>query len=373
VVVARRRDPEPIARDDRWLHRSLTELGDVTARPHRFGGSAYRAGVRELGHTHLDGRYDIHFDRRTRDLLVDRGIAQPDVYAPNSGWVTVPPGFDELALRLFRLARRRALRSTRSGNSQKTEHWAAAPDSAFCLCEGPRPMPGQRSAYGHMERSGLLTGVSWRPSAGPDIDTPVGVVGQATVRERSGCGMMAPDEDRGTQGSCVRLLARILFAVYLIILAWLILFKFSIHIAAVLHYDKRSLNFDPFSRASGSAGESVDNVLVFIPFGLLLSVNFKGLRFWSKLLVVLGVSITAETIQYLFAIGATDITDVITNTLGGLIGIVGYDISSKYVDRERLDGFIVVAGSVVLGLCVLLLIVVEVRHGVRYHRHGQPS
>ena len=117
MVVARRRDPEPISRDDQWLHRSLTELGDVMARPHRFGGTAYRTGGRELGHSHLDGRYDIHFDRRTRDLLVGRGIAQPDVYALNSGWVTVPPGFDEVALRLFRLARRRALRSTRSGNS----------------------------------------------------------------------------------------------------------------------------------------------------------------------------------------------------------------------------------------------------------------
>ena len=185
--------------------------------------------------------------------------------------------------------------------------------------------------------------------------------------------MMAPDEDGGAQRPCVKQLARILFAVYLVVLAWLILFKFSIHIASVLHYDKRSLNFEPFSGASGSSGEAVDNVLVFIPFGLLLSINFKGLKFWNKLLVVLGVSIAAETIQYIFAIGATDITDVITNTLGGLIGITGYDLSSKYIDQERLDKFIVVAGSVVLGLFVLLLIALEIRHGVRYHRHGQPG
>ena len=113
MVVARHQDPEPTSRVDQWLHRSLTALGDVTARRHRFGGTAYRAGARELGHTHLDGRCDIHFDRRTRDLLVGRGIAQPDVYAPSSGWVTVPPGFEDIALRLFRLAWRRALRGTR--------------------------------------------------------------------------------------------------------------------------------------------------------------------------------------------------------------------------------------------------------------------
>jgi glycopeptide antibiotics resistance protein len=185
--------------------------------------------------------------------------------------------------------------------------------------------------------------------------------------------MMAPSEDGGARRPCVRALARILFGVYLVILAWLVLFKFSIHIASVLHYDKRSLNFDPFSSASGSPGESVDNVLVFIPFGLLLGVNAKGLRFRSKLVVVLGASIAAETAQYIFAIGATDITDVITNTLGGLIGIIGYDLSSKYIDRESLDKFIVIGGSVVLGLCALLLVALEVRHGVRYHRHGQSS
>ena len=103
MVVVERRDGE-------WLHRSLTAFHDVTARTHRFGGTAYRAGARELGHSHLDGRYDIHFDRRTRNRIVARGYAEPDVYAPNSGWVTVPPGFEEIALRLFRLARRQALR-----------------------------------------------------------------------------------------------------------------------------------------------------------------------------------------------------------------------------------------------------------------------
>ena len=166
----------------------------------------------------------------------------------------------------------------------------------------------------------------------------------------------------------MKLLSRVLFAAYSIILAWLILFKFSVHIASVLHYDKRSLNFVPFSTSSGSSGEALDNVLVFIPLGLLMSVNFKHLHFWRKLLVVLGASIGAETIQYIFAIGATDITDVMTNTLGGLIGLIGYDVSSRRVGQESLDTFIAIAGSILLGLFLLFLIVLEVRHGVRYHR-----
>ena len=165
--------------------------------------------------------------------------------------------------------------------------------------------------------------------------------------------------------------ARLLFVLYSLTLAWLILFKFSLHFDSVLHYDKRSLNFVPFSSASGGSFESVENVLVFIPFGVLLSVNFNRMSFKSKLAVVLIVSVAAETIQYIFAIGATDITDVITNTLGGLIGIVGYDLGRKHIDREALDKFIVVAGWVFFGLFLVFLVAVELHHGVRYHRHNQ--
>jgi len=98
VVNARRQDPKPTSRNDKWVHRSILTFGDVVARPHRFGGIAYRLGSYELGHTHLDGRYDIHLARRLRDRLVRRGIAQPDVYAPKSGWVTVQPGLGHPAL-----------------------------------------------------------------------------------------------------------------------------------------------------------------------------------------------------------------------------------------------------------------------------------
>ena len=89
---------------------------------------------------------------------------------------------------------------------------------------------------------------------------------------------------------CVKSLSRVLFAAYTITLAWLILFKFSVHIIvrAALRQEKLELGR---SQPSGSSSQAVDNVLVFIPFGLLMSVNFKHLNFWSKLLVVFGASI----------------------------------------------------------------------------------
>jgi glycopeptide antibiotics resistance protein len=155
--------------------------------------------------------------------------------------------------------------------------------------------------------------------------------------------------------------------VYTAVLIWLILFKFSVHIAAVLHHDQRSVNLVPFSNASGSSGEIVDNVLVFIPFGLLLGVNCKRLDLWRKLVIVLVFSLTAEVLQYIFAIGASDITDVITNTFGGLVGLLAYELGTRRIREESLDRFIVLVGTGLLAVFLLLLGTVEVRHGVRYH------
>jgi glycopeptide antibiotics resistance protein len=167
--------------------------------------------------------------------------------------------------------------------------------------------------------------------------------------------------------SSVKSLSRVLLAVYSAILAWLILFKFSVHVASALHYGSRSVNLVPFSSSSGSADEIVANVVVFIPFGLLLALNFKQLNLRRSLLVVLAVSLTAEIVQYIFAIGASDITDVITNTAGGLTGLTAYRLGTRLTDQDRLDRFIVTAGSALLVLVLLLLGAVEFRHGIRYH------
>ena len=111
----------------------------------------------------------------------------------------------------------------------------------------------------------------------------------------------------------------------------------------------------------------VANVLVFIPFGLLLGVNFERLDLRRKLLVVFVFSLTAEVIQYVLAIGVSDITDVITNTLGGLLGLMAYDLARRHIRKESLDRLIVTAGIGLLAILLLFLAVLELRHGVRYH------
>jgi hypothetical protein len=92
----------------------------VDAGPHRFGGSEFRVGRRQLGHLHGDETADLPLPRTLSDELVAAGKARGHRWRPDSGWVTVAS--DKAA---FRLAARgatadlRALLPTRYLRRQK--------------------------------------------------------------------------------------------------------------------------------------------------------------------------------------------------------------------------------------------------------------
>jgi hypothetical protein len=60
----------------------------VSAQPHRFGGTEYVIGKREIGHIHGDRWLDIPFPTKVRDELVARGEVNPHHILPDSGWIT---------------------------------------------------------------------------------------------------------------------------------------------------------------------------------------------------------------------------------------------------------------------------------------------
>lgn len=159
--------------------------------------------------------------------------------------------------------------------------------------------------------------------------------------------------------------SKIVLALYLLILLWLVLFKFSYDLSGVLFgHQFSSLNLVPFANYSqGNWREMIDNFAVFIPFGLLLGVIFKQISTWRKLAFIFAFSLTAEIMQFALAIGRTDITDLITNTLGGLVGLGLYNLGSKYIDAKKLDLFIVAVGTILLIVLILLRVFVfRVRH-----------
>jgi Family of unknown function (DUF5519) len=94
---------------------AMRELPGVTAGPHRFGGTEYRVGRREIGHVHGDALVDIPFTKKVREELMAAGRAEQHHILPESGWVSVWLREEvdvERALDLLRLSFDRAEMST---------------------------------------------------------------------------------------------------------------------------------------------------------------------------------------------------------------------------------------------------------------------
>ena len=127
------------------------------------------------------------------------------------------------------------------------------------------------------------------------------------------------------------------FGVYLVLLVWCILFKFALRPEEIPHL--RGINLIPYAASVVVNGkvqisEIIENMLVFLPFGLCISAFYPDSEIQNRILLASGLSLFFEVTQYIFAIGASDITDVIDNTLGAVIGILLYLGMKKNLERE---------------------------------------
>lgn len=115
------------------------------------------------------------------------------------------------------------------------------------------------------------------------------------------------------------------FVFYIVLLVWLVLFKLELGFGALYRY--RELILIPFYRPGASdmravVGELVLNVAVFVPLGLLLSALELPKRAWARVLAGLLLSLVFETAQFFFALGTSDVTDLINNTAGTALGVL---------------------------------------------------
>ncbi len=116
----------------------------------------------------------------------------------------------------------------------------------------------------------------------------------------------------------------ILFVIYLVLLAWIVLWKLEVPYVGAAAGLPRPFKLVPFV-ASGDAGASAPlevlaNIAFFVPFGLYLGLLAPAWRWWKVLAIVVGAGLVLETTQHLISTGSFDTTDVITNSAGGMIG-----------------------------------------------------
>ena len=141
----------------------------------------------------------------------------------------------------------------------------------------------------------------------------------------------------------------VVFGIYLALLVWCILFKFALRPEEIPHL--RGINLIPYAASVVVNGkvqisEIIENMLVFLPFGLCISAFYPDSEIQNRILLASGLSLFFEVTQYIFAIGASDITDVIMNTTGGIVGILGYSLLRKICRNERRAEIVVLVCAV---------------------------
>jgi len=68
---------------------AMMECSGVTSSVHRFGGTEYKLGKREIGHIHGNYLVDIPFPMKIRNAIIESGEAEPHHILTESGWVSI--------------------------------------------------------------------------------------------------------------------------------------------------------------------------------------------------------------------------------------------------------------------------------------------
>ena len=161
-----------------------------------------------------------------------------------------------------------------------------------------------------------------------------------------------------------RKLTLFLFSAYCLILVWLILFKLSFSFRDI-HWlqGNRSINLIPFyydmDTGRHHLKEVVLNLLIFVPFGVYL----KMLDLPARQAILCGItfSLVMELCQYIFAIGGTDITDLITNTTGTVVGVLGYVILGKLSPNNgKTDKLLQIAATICTIVFLLMALILAI-------------
>lgn len=162
-----------------------------------------------------------------------------------------------------------------------------------------------------------------------------------------------------------RNLTTILFTVYFFILIWILLFKMSFSFDFFLDaiHGNRSINLIPFSESVIVNGkiyinEIINNILVFVPVGIYTCMLNPKWPFIKKISLSFFISLSIEVLQFIFAIGATDITDLIGNTLGGIVGIGIFYIFTKIFKNKTIKVLNILASIATVVLVGLLSILI---------------
>ena len=194
------------------------------------------------------------------------------------------------------------------------------------------------------------------------------------ARRRAGrCGVAVPVARKSPIQAGDRTQLTALFSVYLVLLIWVVLWRLGP--PYVGGSGSRHIKLVPFLSSDGAGAsaplEVVANVLLFVPFGLYLGLLVPSWPRWRSVGVIAATSLALESAQYVLAVGVSDITDVISNSTGGAIGLT-LVAAARLCFRARTT-------TVMKRICSIATIVIVlasatfITSGVRYAPPGAPG
>ncbi len=175
-----------------------------------------------------------------------------------------------------------------------------------------------------------------------------------------------------------RILSVFLYSIFICYLLLLIkiLFLSRVSLLELFHSQRtlfRSINLIPFHSImeavtdssdmirSFAIGNVVGNIIILIPLGIYLPLLKKDKRVIVNLLFIFIVSIFVEIIQGFLGIGVSDIDDIILNSFGGWIGIIGYKLLLFILRDEKKVRIVILILAGVVGLPVILYLLFMIK------------
>ena len=154
---------------------------------------------------------------------------------------------------------------------------------------------------------------------------------------------------------------KVIFFLYILVLIRLIIFKYPLHqLMEIARGWEKGVVLEGLSTANFTLGKSirmyilyfnrfpfwngfanlVGNVLVFIPYGLLLPVSYPVCRKWWRVFYcAIGLVVGIELFQLFSAFGAFDVDDILLNVWGAMLGYGVYALCRKIKIRYKAEKY----------------------------------
>ena len=155
------------------------------------------------------------------------------------------------------------------------------------------------------------------------------------------------------------------FAVYMILLVWVIIFKWSNYIAAqecIITFRKLDLAKRFFVCKQTFIGfdffDIILNTILFLPMSLCFTLLFQKKHF--ILLIGIACSFIFEISQFFTCVGMFNIFDIIGNATGCVLGYVLFLFFEKIINKRFVDTINIVIIVVGVPLCIYAIVMTTI-------------